>query len=54
MNDDIYTLAVLVFMGTLIVMWLWLVITEHYFWKGYKHGKRTAENTFKASERIIN
>ena len=50
--DEIYTLAVLVFMATLVVMWLWLVITEHYYWKGFRNGKRLAENTVKTGERV--
>ena len=55
MNTDateIYTLIVLTFMGVLVVSWIWFVITEHYYWKGFKNGKRLVENSIKASEGI--
>lgn len=32
--------------------WLYLVITEHFYWKGFKNGKRLAENTTQASKRV--
>ena len=32
--------------------WLYLVITEHFYWKGFRNGKRLYENTVEASKRV--
>ena len=30
---------------------IYLVITEHFYWKGFRNGRKLAENTAKAGER---